>query len=290
MNERERERVDSGEVFADLPDAANASFGPFVASPRAGDFRLAPRLPSGATVGQSPHVHTARHRWPAQVQAHAGPAASFGAAPGDELTRPAEAAEALQYFDAVSRRPCIDTGTIRDPAIGETRQVARVDLPGWRLAVVERVATYLRAQALDTAGDPIAGSLFVTSANGGYDPFPDLDHPITGEPLDLRWALVGVRRDRPSFDGLPAANIAGEAIQIQPYWTDLRWGWGQPYTLGLQLEVPSGVESIRLVATVATSSSSRWRVCVGGRLGGFWISGGPRGSALRAATSRVGTG
>lgn len=289
MSKRERELVDSGEVFAVLPDAPQLPPGPYVVLPRAADFRLGPRLPSSSTVGSSPRVHTARHRAPAGVTLLSSAAASWAAERGDELTRPAESAEALQWFEPVGRRPCLDTATIRGGSIdlGTSLEIARADLPGWRLAVVERVATYVRVQALTTGGQP-SGSPFVTLGDGGYDPFVELLHPVTSEPLGLTWSLVGVARTRPSFDGAPLVGVGGEPVQIQPQWNDLRWGWGQRYTVGLQLEIPTGVTSVRLVATIATSSSSRWRVCVGGRLGGWWIGGGPRGAALAAAISRVG--
>lgn len=290
MSKRGRELVDSGEVFDELPDAPATTLGPFRSPARAHDHRLSPRLPTGYTVGQAPHVHAARHRGEAAAPILSGEAASFGADPGDEVSRPADAAEALQWFEPVRVREAFELpGGRVSPELGTSLEVARVDLPSWRLAVVERIATYLRLQALDAAGEP-TGSPFITTGDGAYDPFPAFIHPVTLEPLDLRWSLLGVARARASFDGAPIAGLAGQPIQLEQTWADLRFGWGQRYTQGLQLEVPSGVTSVRLVATAASDPVSRWSVVVGGRLGGWLLAGGPRGAALRAATSRVGGG
>lgn len=284
MDEAERHELDAGVVWSQLPDNAPLTWGPERRLPYAHDPRLSARLPSGTTIGQSLDAHTARHRAPANVEPNSSQAASWAAEPGDVFVRPADSSEALAWREPTRFR------TIEVNGLRGTQSVVvdlvRVELPSWRLAVVERLATYLRVVALDTGGQP-TGSQFVTDGCGCYDPAPDFVHPVTQQPMVIRWSLVGLAAGDPTFDGLPGETVPNsEAIQLSPHWTDLRFGWGQRYTMGLQLEVPSGVTSVRLLATVQTAA--RWRLTVGGKLGVWWVGGGPREAALKAAVSRSG--
>lgn len=279
---------DHGVDWGELPDAVAMTDGPERAQPYGQDPRVSSRLPRGHTVGQSPTAHAARHRAPADVEFDAAAAAASAAAPGDQYVRPAESSEALAWDELANHRVpplLMNDPTHAPPITAVALELVRVELPEWRLAVVERLACYLRVVALDVAGAP-TGTEFVTTGCGCYDPFPDFVHPVGGAPLTIRWSLLGLSSDDPTLDGLPS-NVMGTPIQLQPHWSDLRFGWGQRYTTGLQLEVPTGVTSVRLVASVA--SAARWRVTVGGRLGIWRIGGGPRGAALRAAQSRAGS-
>jgi hypothetical protein len=275
---------DSIEWWEDeLPDDAPITEGPERSNPYAHDPRLASRLPSGATVGQGSRVHVARHRAEPDVLPDSGAAATWAATPGDTTVRPADSSEALEWREPVRRRPELTTGG-RVPNLGVVLELVRVDLPDWRLAVVERLATYLRVTPVASP----AGETFVTDGCGCYDPFADFLHPDNQAPLEIRWSLLGLAASDPSFDGLPPSCLpSSSAIQLHPHWSDLRFGWGQRYTTGLQLEVPSGVTSVRLFATIF--STAAFRVVVGGRLGVWWIGGGPRAAALRAAVSRTGS-
>lgn len=268
--------ADAGVVWGELPDnAATITDGPERSQPYAHNPRVDSRLPRGATVGQAPGAHTGRHRVPAEVQPDSDEAAQWAATPGDQWVRPADSSEALVWREPVQVRPDVITPG-RLPT-GVVVELVRVDLPDWRLATIERLATYLRVEPVD------GGDVFVTDGCGCYDPFPVFVSPAG--PLTVRWSLIGLSAQDPGFDGLPAHTVPSLGVQLQPHWFDLRYGWGQRYTTGLQLEVPSGVTSVRLLATI--ESAGAWRVRVGGRLGVWWIPGGPRGAALEAATRRT---
>jgi hypothetical protein len=280
----ERGPVDAGidwTPFVELPDDVGITEGPERRAPFAQDPRVDPRLPRGWTVGQGPRAHTARHGAPAEVEIDSGDAATFAATPGDVFVRPADSSEALEWREPVRRRASFDTpGRFTGGVVFE---LVRVDLPDWRLAVVERVATYLSVVSIPADEEPVV--TFTTDGCGCYDPFPDLVHPGTQQVLDVRWSLLGLSISDPSFDNLPAHCLPNTGVQLQAHWPDLRYGWGQRYTTGMQLQVPSGVTSVRLFATV--QSEGAWRVKVGGRLGVWWIGGGPRAAALQAAIKRT---
>jgi hypothetical protein len=226
---------------------------------------------------------------PAYVVPDSGDAASWAAAAGD-VERPADSSEALAWREPAQAVTPAELFTELTTA-GVVRQLVRVDLPLRRLAVVERVATYLRAVPTDREGVAL-GPVFTTTGAGDYDPFQVLIHPTDQSMLVVRWSLLGLNTNDPEYSGVPGYMLPHEPIQIAAHWSDLRWGWGQRYTTGLQLEVPAGKTSVRLFATIATSSTGRlpgaWRVSVGGRLAVWTISGGPRRAALTAAVKRTG--
>lgn len=232
-------------------------------------------LPHGMTVGQSDDVQINTFRRPAIVSDESDEAAAESAAASDQLLRPAGSNESLRWRESVRFRDVV-------VADGSTSlEIARLDVVGGALVVVEQLATYLNATPLDEAGEP-AGPAFVTGCC--VDPRGPV-HPTTSERLIVRWSFFGVDRSQGSFDG-PSHFVDGVAIQLATSWNDLRFAWGSRYTEGLQLEVPPVVESVRLVATPDQGASS-WSIAVGGRLVVWSIAGGPRGRALTAATSRT---
>lgn len=273
-------------AWSELPDAVDTlTDGPEQGPPYAQDFRVTPRLASASTVGQHPLIHTARHRTPAEVEANATAAVAFTTVPGDVIVRPAESSEALAWREPVRVREPVTTPGRFGGTLGVVLELVRVDLPEWRLAVVERVATFIRVAALNSAGQPIEGTEFATDGCGCYDPFPRFVHPEDPQgALSVRWSLLGIGADDPAFEGVPGSAIPNDGVQIQPHWFDLRYGWGQRYTTDLRLVVPSGVTSVRLLATVTSAAS--WSVEVGGRLAVWWVGGGPREAALEAAIHR----
>jgi hypothetical protein len=260
--------------FLHLPDSPPTTTGPFRGLPWAHDHRRGPLLPIGLHLGTDPNVHTSRWGVPAVVNPDVRAQAVAAVERGDVFVRPADSSEALGWRESSAFKPATSiNGTV-------AFEVARIDVPELALVVVERLATYLRA----TPGGVEDPTTFVTTCC--EDPFGAPTHPTTGQQLLVRWALLAVSSSDPSFDGA-AHGVMGTPIQIDPYWNDLRFGWGSRYTTGLQLLVPPGCSSVRLVA-IPDGQGAAWTVVVGGRLGVWWIPAGPRQRALAAATSRAG--
>lgn len=225
-------------------------------------------------MGEGAAAHAARYRQPAEVLETNEAAQTFATHTSDVLLRPSGSSEAIHWTESARVRD------VQASNGATSLEVARLDLPLGALVVVERLATYLRAQALDDAGEPV-GEPFVTGCCA--DPFGPW-HPTSGERLDVRWWLVGAPRQRAAMDG-PAHAISGSPIQIEPSWNDLRYEWGSRYSVDLKLVVPKSIESIRLVA-VPDSGASPWSIKVGGRLAAWSIAGGPKERALTEATRR----
>jgi hypothetical protein len=266
--------IDGWSEFSLLPDSAPTTTGPFRGLAWAHDHRVGPLLPAGLFIGTDPNVHTSRWGVPAVVNDDARRSAAAVVAGGDVLMRPADSSEAIAWREVSDAR----SATVLDGTRG--LEVARIDVPEQALVVVEGLATYLRATPVGVE-DP---TTFVTDCCS--DPFGAPTHPTGGEQLRVRWALLGVASSEPSLDGA-AHGVTGIPIQIQPYWSDLRFAWGSRYTTGLQLLVPPACTSIRLVA-IPDAQGAAWTVSVGGRLRVWWIPAGPHGRALEAATSRTG--
>jgi hypothetical protein len=261
--------------FGPLVDAPAPTEGPDRRIPFAHDHRVGPRLPHGHTVGEDLNVHASRYRLPPSVDDEAALEASFVAEKSDVESRPTGSSESLVWRETANDREA--TSLDGSTAI----ELVRVDVPEWATVCVERLATYIRATALDQSGQP-TGATFVTGCC--VDPFARLLHPTDQSPLVVRWSFLGVNSDDPSFDG-PAHGVMGRDVQIEPHWSDLRFAWGSRYTTGLQLLVPAGITSVRLVAS-ADSNGASWSLTLGGRVAAWWIGGGPRKRALAAATQR----
>ncbi len=283
-----RGRSPGFELFQDLPDYGSLTSGPWRARAFAHDPRVASRSAHALTCGSEPAIHSARHRTPAIVADWAEVAAQYVTTPGDLYTRPADSSEALAWRELarVAELPDVLPRT----GDGFAVQLLELEVPQWAGVVVERVATYLDVQALDDEGEPI-GDRVRTAEFCCSDPFPEFVHPTTGTELRFRWALLAVKAgDPPLVFGSPASHVpTSSATQILQTWDDLRFAWGSRYSTDLRLVVPAGASSIRLYAIAEETGplgASPWRVRVGGRLGVWWIGGGPRGRALAAVSER----
>ena len=260
-------------------DSSRVGVGPLTSPPWAHDHRVGPRMLLGWTLGSDPTTHVARYGARPSILLDVTAAERWTNRDSDQTTRPMASSEAVVWLDSVR------SYTLATPQpLALAWEVAELVCPVYGATIVEVVATYLHAQALDGAGEP-TGAPFVTSA--GSDPFAlPLPHPNGGE-LAITWALVGVgEHSGRALAGDPAEWVPAESsIQVDPRWSDLRFAWGSDYSRQLRLVVPRSGRRVRLYAIVRPTSAS-WAVRVGGRLSGFAVPGGPRRAALDAVVHR----
>jgi hypothetical protein len=209
-----------------------------------------------------------------------------------QQTRPGDAVEALRWADAVAG----PSGTIDiDNNAGELwYEVAALRFQARSLAVLEQVATYYRARALDGQGQP-TGDLFVGTSCAQCDDL--LARPAAGvAELAVGWKLMRTAtvEDAPRVVAAPRHHLpAGDSdFGLPNEWTDLRFAWGGKYTRDLRCVVPGdGGSTLRLfvglqVVNVPREETQAFRVQVRGRLAGWSQVAGPLGSALAAAQAR----
>lgn len=207
----------------------------------------------------------------------------------DELntrTAPASDAERIEWFEPVNFRG------IRLGATPLAWELARVAIEPIGTGVLERVVTYLRAQALDAAGNPV-GAPFITNVLTDPASLP-ITHPTAGVgALNVQWHLVAVGYSvkdddfEPLVTAAPPSSIptAAEPLYGLPLrWADLRYPWGGEYTRFRHVVVAGPVQ-LRLFGIFSSASPDRWRVVAGGSLAGYWQSAGPMGHARRAAAT-----
>ncbi len=187
---------------------------------------------------------------------------------------PGESGERLRWADIARAIPITVTA---EPLAWE---IMRFDVPTGALAVLERLACYLRVTA---DGVPP----FVTA--GPVDPFVALVDGV-GEPLRFAWHLritTGVTADPGFLTGAPVSSIVGDVVDGFPSrWTDLRFAWGSAYTEHRQAVI-QGPARVRFWFEV--QSSGAFTVTAGGLLGYYVQNAGQSGAALRTATSRAGS-
>lgn len=210
-------------------------------------------------------------------------------APAYETTAPDAHTERVQYFDHVHR-------TVVQVANGVpplTVEVVRVSVPSEAVAVVETIATWLRAIIVSPAGNSVT-ELYdgvispPTIANGSPFPYP-LNHPEGGT-LTVEWLLV---RERVSDAGVtPAMAGPGPQTIIPPDtaltvpWRDQRYNWNGNHAVGHYI-VTGDRSYLRLFATfITTGQEGRWIVEIAGRLGGFFQLTGYKRAGLAAALQR----
>lgn len=201
---------------------------------------------------------------------------------------PTASAEAIRYFDSMQ---CIDIPPSQISPTGTVWELARVHLQKFGTGVIERLATIFEdVTALDDEGEP----LFSFGPLDGVRPciFP-IQHPDPdGGRLFVEFRLIATEipsfADRavvPPFLAGASPGVIPAVPNLRPPWNDLRQGYIVRWADLLQYLVGENVY-VRLLATFS-GETDRWRLRVGGRLGGYWNSAGPLGVALDTATRRT---
>lgn len=205
----------------------------------------------------------------------------------DREAAPANASEALHPYDA---QRCVDVDTGAIVPSGVAFELAHYPIPTTSVGVVERLPTiFEEISALDANGDPIFS---FAQINGERPCLRALRHPDpAGGELSWSWRITATTISSgggPEVFGEyvgPTLPLAIEGDDLIPVWDDLRYGiasrWGDRHQL-----LVSARSLVRLWV-VLRGNPNRWRVRVGGRLAGYWQSGGRRGAALVASTHRI---
>ncbi len=200
--------------------------------------------------------------------------------------------ERVQYFDPVRRvspqsePPGFSAGVY-------CLELVRVRVPGQAVAVLERIATWLRVTST-TAGGPgttveyfEGSSLAPKVTNGSPFAFPIVDG--AGGTFQPEWVVIrqriGDTGDEPEFVQLGAANLIPADVALVGPWNDGRYTWGSQYSGGLYWL--TGARSIlRFFLTVTITGAGFWTFEAAGRLGGFIQINGKLGASLDTATTR----
>lgn len=205
----------------------------------------------------------------------------------DKYNNPASASEVLRPYDA-QRCIVVDPGAIVPS--GVAYELAHHPIPTGAVGILERVPTiFEEIAALDANGDPIFS---FSQINGERPCLTSLRHPDPAAgTLSWSWRLTVTTlssSDGPLLPMLyvgPTVPLAIEGDDLIPGWTDLRYGiasrWGDRH----QIVIPARAQ-VRLWV-VLRGQANRWHVRVGGRVAGYWQSGGRRGAALVASTHRI---
>jgi len=164
---------------------------------------------------------------------------------------------ALRWGDAVRCVPVV----VQDvPLVWE---VARQDVPRYRVGCLERLATYLAAQPLDEQGQP-TGPRFVSSFDTGL--CDAVEHP-DGSTLTFRWHLR-------HHDGETPGVLVGAPPEALPQslppaglpatWADWRYTWHGRYTDTMRALLTA--RWLRLFVELQAANRSGWRIRAGGLL------------------------
>lgn len=212
---------------------------------------------------------------------------------GEARRNPIDAnTERVRYFDPTRRYA--PTGAFE---AGEfTFELVRVQVPSLSVAVLERVVTWLRIEPLTEVATPATEYFEGTSkapivTNGSPFPFP-LINPQTGGELRAEWVVIRQRvadsgdvGRQPAFllQGTPA-QIPADLALVGP-WSDGRYMWGSQYSDGGNW-VTGARSLLRLFVTIRITGQGRWRLELGGRLGGYYQRDGNLGAGLDAAVIR----
>ena len=205
-------------------------------------------------------------------------------------TFPANSAERIRYFDEFV---CSDIPPDQITTTGTAFELTRVHLQKYGTGVISRIAiVFDDVTALDAAGDP----LFQFGPLDGQRPcrWPLVSPDPAGGTLAVEFRLLAT--EVPSFSvnptggfpvrafGIPVSSIPADR-QIRQPWTDMRMGYITRWADLLQYV--SGENILARLFVTFVGLPNRWRIRIGGRLGGFWNSAGSRGVALDAATRRT---
>lgn len=194
------------------------------------------------------------------------------------------AVERVRYFDPVRK----SAGQRANPG-SFTIELVRVRIPGQAVAVVKRLAVWLRVTC-PTFNNGVPVEFFEgtplppTVANGSPFPFPLAS--AAGGTLDFEWSLVRQRvpdtNEEPAFQAVLGLGVIPADLVLVGPWRDARYMWNSPYTDGNNWV--TGTRSIlRLFCTTTVVGNDLWSVEFGGRVGGFHQIAGRLGAALDAA-------
>lgn len=262
------------------------------------DFRVLPRLPESWKVGMGRNRGRlfarswgVQLRWPRAKLADAMAIAHRETYPYDQNEH-VTWVEPINVVEQIT--PASTVGLATTPLAWE---LVRTDVSVFGTFILEKIATYLAAQALDSAGAPV-GAPFVTGIT--TDPFlvNPIPHPEVGVGgLQFAWGLIQDQQPlMHAGDTLPPAFAVGAVPNsipvgypipgIPPLWADLRYAWGTTYTEEHHIVLGGGNSLLRLFAFLSSSSPDRWAVKPGGLLAGYWQAAGRLGAALNAASRR----
>lgn len=197
---------------------------------------------------------------------------------------PFAAEEAVYWFDVCR---CVAVEADELAVAGRVWELARVTIPRYALAVVERVGYRGTVTALDEDGEPLA-----TFVLDGTDPcavpvtHPD---PAVANPLGFR-LLLQVSRLPSDGDGIElpvlAAALPNQIPAESPVLDvpDLRYGWAETWPAFHQY-ITGGRGLLRLLVTLS-GDPDRWDVRMMGRLTGYTQQPGRLDAALANATHR----
>lgn len=207
----------------------------------------------------------------------------------DRVRNPAAASETLQAFDV---QRCVTVTEDQIVPTGVAFELVRFDaVPGAAVGVVERLPSIFESvEAVDDQGVAIFS---FGELNGENPCLSELVHPTPGIG-SLTWRFSVTLTQRPFLlagGQLPTpylGPLAPEQIQggeLLPSWADARNGTAVRWPDRRQLITPPRV-MVRYWVTLFGPQNA-FRLRVGGRLGGYTQTGGRRGSAVAAATTRI---
>lgn len=205
----------------------------------------------------------------------------------DKIQNPASASETVRMFD---RQRCIAVDPDAITPEGVAFELVRYEIPTQAVGVVERIPTIFESvDALDVDGVPVFS---YSQINGEQPCRSSLIHPDPDvDPLTWEWIVT--RNVAPYTTEMGAPDpylgpvspllIGGDPML--PSWSDLRYGIASRWPDRQQWILTS--RSVVRYWVVLRGEAGRWGVRVGGRLAGYWQSGGRRGAAVFAATHRI---
>ena len=217
---------------------------------------------------------------------------------------PDSAGERLWEYDDVIRQD-IPPVTVERALLNETTitlEIGRAPVREYGMGVLERIATYVRYQALNRGGNPVGDPVelgdFVTFGPdavtfGSPFPFPVV-HP-TDDERTFSVSYVLVFQNTPMTYGdtppiLPPTVGIGAIARGNQWrtWDDQRYAWGSRYTDRHQL-LFGGHGILRLYAVISQTGDPdgvTFELAVAGRLGGYTQNSGVRRAAIYNATIR----
>jgi hypothetical protein len=207
----------------------------------------------------------------------------------DQYSQPYASGERIQRFDV---QRCVLVPASEISPLGVAYELVHWRSPSSSIVVLEQIPTMFdQIVALDDAGVEYYdfGSL-----NGERPCRNQLVHPNPLVTTPLTWRFFLTFTDDPSREvpsvapdltyrgPIPPAELSGQAIT--PPWSDARYGSQNRWAENQQFFAPSSV--VVRYWVILAGPVDRFRVRVGARLGGFFQSGGKRGSALDAVQTR----
>lgn len=229
----------------------------------------------------------------AWVESFSPPAVRFyGQSPKVEPLRllPSNAAQPSNFpasdFEKIEWHHSQRTQIIEPDVVPLSWLLAQVLVSEVSIGVLERVACYLYADALDENGIAVASFLC-----DGTDPTiePPLSHPNPAiDPLVFRWSLrdLGYNRET-SQTALTAIPPTLTGQTLRPEWVDGQFGWNS-HANRMQMGIAQGT---RVALWITCSGGVHddapgWRVRASGQLSGFIQNVGPRGAAEKTMIVR----